>query len=55
MSCPVRGMWIEIQLAIVAQLAPVSCPVRGMWIEMMYNPCTFPDGTGVVPRKGHVD
>ena len=39
MSCPVRGTWIEIQIAHLVLRQEVSCPVRGTWIEIFthYN------------------
>ncbi len=35
MSCPARGMGVEIRHVIHAVLAPSSCPARGMGVEII--------------------
>ncbi len=48
-SHPVRGAWIEIELAGNYGAATASHPVRGAWIEIELTKEIFKKGNGRTP------
>ena len=54
MSLPVRGAWIEMEIAVQTLSAKPSLPVRGAWIEIT-SIKSLPSPSRVAPRAGSVD
>ena len=52
MSCPARGMGVEIGLFLLLFYCMLSCPARGMGVEIALDLSTYQGITKSCPARG---